>query len=473
MKQLLLSFLFLCFVCCDMIAAPKSTAPWRHGPLMVSENHRFLMHRDGTPFFLQGETAWLMPQRLNRDEVVFYLQQCAAAGYNMVQVQVLNAVPSYNVYGQSSDTDAYWQHLDFIIDEAARNGIYLGLVTVWGSQVKAGKFDEAKARQYGDFLARRYRDRPNIIWIMGGDIQGDIRPEVWQALATTIKQLDKNHLMTYHPRGRYTSAHWWAGAKWIDFHAFQSGHRRYGQRMGNKEYPIPDNTEEDNWMYVDSTWTYKPIKPVIDDEPIYEGIPQGLHDADEPLWTADHVRRYAYWSVFAGSCGHTYGNNSIMQFYRPGLPPAYHVTKPWYDALHDPGFHQMQYLSRLILTFPYFERIPDQTIVLDNGTRYDRLAATRGKDYLLVYNFTARPMRLDLTKISGERKRIWWMNADDGSLVFLGEHPSKVLTLRPHDTRDGVLIAIDATKDYLHTNQTHIIPTATPALGGLPVDRNE
>jgi hypothetical protein len=27
------------------------------------------------------------------------------------------------------------------------------------------------------------------------------------------------------------------------------------------------------------------------------------------------VRRYAYWSVFAGSCGHTYGHNAIMQFY--------------------------------------------------------------------------------------------------------------------------------------------------------------
>jgi hypothetical protein len=51
--------------------------------------------------------------------------------------------------------------------------------------------------------------------------------------------------MTYHPRGRYTSAKWWSKAPWIDFHTFQSGHRRYGQRMGNADYPIPDNTEED------------------------------------------------------------------------------------------------------------------------------------------------------------------------------------------------------------------------------------
>lgn len=57
----------------------------------------------------------------------------------------------------------------------------------------------------------------------------------------------------------------------------------------------------------------KPTKPVIDGEPSYENIPQGLHDPKEVLWKACDVRRYAYWSVFAGAFGHTYGNNSIMQ----------------------------------------------------------------------------------------------------------------------------------------------------------------
>lgn len=46
-----------------------------------------------------------MPQRLNRDEVSYYLNKCKDAGYNMVQVQVLNGVPSMNIYGQYSMTD--------------------------------------------------------------------------------------------------------------------------------------------------------------------------------------------------------------------------------------------------------------------------------------------------------------------------------------------------------------------------------
>jgi hypothetical protein len=355
--------------------------------------------------------------------------------------------------------------MDYIIDRAADHGIYIGMVCIWGGLVKDGKLSVEDAKKYGTFLANRYKNKPNIIWFMGGDIQGDIKPEVWQALATTIKSIDKNHLMTYHPRGRYTSAKWWSKAKWLDFHTFQSGHRRYGQRMGNKEYPIPDNTEEDNWMYVDSTWKYNPIKPVLDAEPSYEDIPVGLHDPNEGRWRDYDVRRYAYWSVFAGSCGHTYGHNAIMQMLKPGYPTSYGDAgdvKAWYQGLKDPGFSQMQYLKRLILSFPYFERMPDQNVILENGTQYNRLIATRGNDYLLVYNYNGNAMKLDLTKISGAKKNVWWMSADNGKLKYLGEFDSKVLTFRyhPQSTRieDGVLIAIDSTKDYLTKEQTDLSP---------------
>ena len=46
----------------------------------------------------------------------------------------------------------------------------------------------------------------------------------------------------------------------------------------------------EGYRYVDSTWAYKPTKPVIDDEPIYEGIPKGLHNPNEGIWQACDVR---------------------------------------------------------------------------------------------------------------------------------------------------------------------------------------
>ena len=471
-----LGMLFLLFTSIALWA----DKPWDHGNLQVSANGRFLQLADGTPFFWQGDTGWLLPERLDRNEVDYYMQRSRMADYNMIQIQVMDDVPSYNIYGQPSLTDGfdfttinrkgvygYWDHLDYIIRKAADQGIYIGMVTIWGSMVKSGKINAQEATLYGEFLARRYKNIPNIVWIMGGDIQGDIHPEVWNALATAIKSIDHRHLMTYHPRGRYTSAHWWSKASWMDFHTFQSGHRKYGQRMGNKDYPIPDNTEEDNWMYVDSTWAYSPIKPVLDAEPSYEDIPKGLHDVNEEHWKDGDVRRYAYWSVFAGSCGHTYGHNAIMQMYKKGYPTSYGNTlqmKTWYEGMEDPGYNQMKYLKRLILSFPYFDRVPDQRIIAGkNGTKYDRLIATRGKDYLLVYNNNRNRMTIDLTRISGKKKQVWWMNPVNGTLTYLGVFDSKVTTFEPQVFAtlpgDGVLIAMDSSKKYLTTQQTELSTT--------------
>lgn len=467
-------------------ATANPDIPWKNGPLRVSDNQRYLVHENGHPFFWLGDTGWLLPERLNRDEAAYYLARCAKAGYNVVQVQTVNGVPAFNVYGQSSHPFGYdftninrpgiygyWDHMDYIIQTAERYGIYIGMVCIWGGLVKSGQMTEEEAVKYGTFLANRYKDSPNIVWIIGGDIQGNIKTEVWETLALTIRSIDSKHLMTFHPRGRTCSSQFFPTAEWIDFHMFQSGHRRYGQRMGNKDYPIPDNTEEDSWRYVEQSLAVSPLKPVLDGEPSYENIPQGLHHDTEPRWSASDVRRYAYWSVFAGSCGHTYGCNDIMQFYRPGINSAYFADTPWWQALDFPGFNQMQYIKNLMLTFPYEERMPDQSVIVNNMQidelvkdvrdtlspaellsikKYHRLIATRGTDYLLVYNYTGRPMQVDLTKISGNQKKAWWYSPVTGEYTYLGEFSNRITSFTPVANgvgEDVVLVVTDASVAYV------------------------
>ena len=61
-------------------------------------------------------------------------------------------------------------------------------------------------------------------------------------------------------------------------------------------------------------------------------------------------------------------------------------------------------------------------------------------------------MKIDLRKISGNQKKVWWMDVSTGKLTYLGQYDNKVLTFHPHKTgigiEDGVLIAIDASKNY-------------------------
>lgn len=471
MKKLLIFLTFICLAG-SATAADATYRPWKNGKLTVSDNHRYLVHENGTPFFWLGNTSWLMPERLNRDEVEYYLGREQKAGFNVEQIQVLNSIPTFNVYGaaaNNADFDfkkvsqpgvyGYWEHLDYIVDVAARLGIYIAMDCIWGSQIN--NMDEQKAAAYGKFLGERYKNKPNIIWMIGGDIMGDKKPEVWDALANAIRKYDTNHLMTFHPRGRTTSARWFNDREWLDFNMFQSGHRRYGQRNGDGDYTIKENTEEDNWRYVDMSIAKEPLKPVLDGEPSYEDIPQGLHDFSQPRWQDYDVRRYAYWSVFGGSCGHTYGHNSIMQFYREGYGASYGCDKPWWKALDDPGLNQMKYLKWLMLTFPYTERVADQSIVAgQNGERYDRVVATRGNDYLLVYNYSGKPMQIDLTRISGEKKNVWMMNPADGTLTFLGEYDNKVTEFVVDGAylrgSDRVLIAVDSNKSYLKKEDTKL-----------------
>ena len=431
--------MMLAILCCLMtsLQAAKVYKPWENGNLKVSDDRHYLIHENGRPFFWLGNTAWLLPERLTRDEVDFYLSREREEGYNVEQIQVLNAIPTFNIYGRQANDEqfsfaqftsknvyGYWDHLDYIVDKAEANGIYIAMDCIWGSQIS--RMNVQQAATYGKFLGNRYKDKPNIIWMIGGDVLGSKGTESWDALARAIKEVDKNHLMTFHPRGRTTSAQWFNDREWLDFNMFQSGHRRYGQRNGDIDYPIPDNTEEDNWQYVSLSQKPENLKPVIDGEPSYEDIPQGLHDINAPRWQANDVRRYAFWAVFAGCFGHTYGHNSIMQFMRPGLSPAYGASKAWWDALNDPGYKQMKYLKRLMLSFPFTVRVADQSIITgENGTQYDRIIATRGNDYLLVYNYSGKDMTIDLSKISGQQKNVWLMNPVDGSLKYLGEYNSR------------------------------------------------
>lgn len=449
--------LYLGITALAIIIASTMTAaerPWNHGKLQVSDNGRYLCHADGTPFFWLGDTGWLLPEKLDRSEAEGYIQAAADAGYNVVQVQTINGVPAINAYGQTSHPNGwdfsrlndktdygYWDHLDHIVDLAAQRGIYIGMVCIWGGLVKGGKMDTGQAEAYGKFLAGRYGKYPNIVWIIGGDCKGDVKPEVWETLATTIKANDPDHLMTYHPFGRTSSAYWWNDAPWLDFNMFQSGHRRYDQTRGDGDNTAEASVAEDNWRYVADGLTRSPLKPIIDGEPSYEDIPHGLHDTTQPRWTAADARRYAYWSVFAGAAGHTYGHNSVMQMKRPGDNPAYGAETPWYEAVRQPGYSQLRHLKNLMLELPYFDRIPDQSVLNDNnGTRYHRPAATRGEDYILVYTYVPQPLSIDLTKIPGATKDAWWMDPTDGKREYIGTVSGKRATFIPTSDHDQVLI---------------------------------
>jgi hypothetical protein len=401
--------------------------------LRVSPNGRFLQTADGKPFFWLADTGWLMFQKLDKEETEKYLEDRRRKGFNVIQCMVLHQASNRNFRGVAALVDGdpgrpnapggydYWEHVDWVVDLAASKGIYLAMVPAWGSIARSKALNESNVVTYGRFLADRYKGKPNLIWLNGGDTQGDRETEVWKTLGRTLRERDPNHLITYHPFGRTQSSTWFHDEPWLDFNMFQSGHRRYGQD------PAPGAKEEDNYLYVQEDYAKKPVKPTLDGEPSYEGIPQGLHDWKEPLWTDADARRYAYWSVFSGSFGHTYGSAAIMSMRKPDeVKRGNGSPKTWEQAMQDPGAGQMLHLKSLILSRPFFERVPDQTLLVGpNGKRYDYIAATRGERYAMLYTYTGRPFEVNLDKLAGRLVKAAWFNPRSGEEQAIGTFERK------------------------------------------------
>jgi len=406
--------------------------------IKISPNHRFFTDENGSPFFWLGDTGWLLFSKLRREEAARYLEDRRRKGFNVIQVMVLHTVGAVNVYGDSALTNKnvahplvspgnsvsneaqydYWDHVDFIIELAAQKGLYMALVPVWGTNVKSGWVKKDDAVTYAKWLANRYKDKWNIIWLNGGDIRGTDSTTTWKAIGSALRSSDPNHLISFHPFGRTSSSEFFQNERWLDFNMFQSGHRSYDLDTSQSEHRYGP----DNYRFLLTDYKLKPTRPTLDGEPSYELIPYGLHDTTKPYWQAADVRRYAYWSVFAGAAGHTYGHNSVMQMHKPtDKASAYGSKKYWYDALNDSGAQQMIYLKKLILSKPYFDRVPDQSLISGgSGGKYNYIAATRGDNYAFIYDYSGRIFTVNMGKIVGTKVKASWYNPRDGSRKEIG-----------------------------------------------------
>ncbi len=204
-------------LCASILAAqPAENTP----RLRVMENGRYLALSDGRPFFYLGDTAWELFHRLDREEADRYLRNRADKGFTVIQAVVLaelGGLDDPNPYGETPLVDrdptrpneAYFEHVDYIVDRAEELGLFVGMLPTWGSwwklvgENRTRLFTLETARAYGAFLGRRYAPKP-IIWIVGGDqnVHGEEERALIEAMAQGLREGDGGaHLITYHPRG--------------------------------------------------------------------------------------------------------------------------------------------------------------------------------------------------------------------------------------------------------------------------------
>ncbi|GMV91714.1 MAG: hypothetical protein AMXMBFR82_14920 [Candidatus Hydrogenedentota bacterium] len=440
------------------------TPLWAEGAndLRVSDNGRFLIHPDGTGFFAVADTAWAIAWKLTREDVEHYLQHRKEQGFNTV---ALVAFPSYeglrieaNAYGDypfevregawnperpittpgenSEDPEEYdyWDHLQYIIDVADAHGLAVILLPAWGGSV-AGSYvkgepteeivlNSGNAYGYGRWIGRRFHDKKNVIWMIGGDrsaVYGDrdYRPvfrAVAEGVADGVNNVDKQDLqadygttiMSYHPRKWHpNSSEWFHNDPWLDFNSIQ-------------DQPTDQN------VAVEHDYRLSPAKPTWLFEGGYEARTRG-----DSVYRDWQIRFQSYQTVFAGGFGITYGSMNVFHFDSGVLDLDEPVTtdnaRGWKAGLDEPGAIDMRHLVDLMATLSndqFLDRIPDQTLIdgdtggmdVGEGVRSSCLQATRGAngDYAMVYSANGRNIRVKMDRLSPQPKSAYWFNPRNG-----------------------------------------------------------
>ncbi len=424
--------------------------------LKISDNKRFLVHDDGSPFFYLGDTAWELFHRCSMSESDMYLRDRAAKGFTVIQAVALAEIDGLHVPNMQGDlplidddptqpNEAYFAHIDAVVDLAASLGLHIGLLPTWGDKwnqkwgVGPEIFTPDNARSYGTFLGRRYADKP-IIWIVGGDrpIENEDHRAIVRAMAEGLREGDGGqHLMTMHTWGPHATSEYVHDETWLDFHTCQSGHAR--------------NSE--NWRFIEADYALSPTRPCMDAEPGYEDMADNIRKLDGGYLDDYETRKSLYWALFAGAHGHTYGCNPVWQMWRPDRKPLIGARRPWYEAIHLPGAGQMQYARRLLLSRPFLERIPDQSLIVsDVGEKTHHVQATRDSAgrYALVYVPSGNEVALDLSKLSGESIVGWWYDPRTGVARSIGrvEKSDRATFEPPAGGPDWVLVIDDAASRF-------------------------
>ncbi|UZD71187.1 DUF4038 domain-containing protein [Brucella sp. JSBI001] len=316
-------------------------------PIKISQDRRIFEDATGKPFLLHGDTAWSLIAELKREDVEDYLQDRRKRGFNAILVNLVehqfSRHPPANAYGEKPFNGEafvdlnpkYFDHAAWVIERAQQLGFvvllapaYLGVSggdQGWFRDIEAA--GPEKMRLYGQKVAERFRQYPNIVWVFGGDFNTPDENLV-SSMAEGIMKISPSSLKTVHPSPETSTAEIWGKENWFSFDTLYSYKDVHAGML--------KRTAEDTAM------------PVILLETFYE---------KEWESTPQTIRRNAYGALLAGAAGQFFGNNPIWHFSSSGLF-AYDGT--WPDALNSPGARSMAIMKALFGKLPWPQLQPDR-----------------------------------------------------------------------------------------------------------------
>jgi hypothetical protein len=353
-------------------------------PLAYSPDRRFLIDSRGVPFPILGRASWLVLS-LSRAAYEEYLADTLAKGFNSIELMAISHIPDgsrvpFNGEGNApfltrldgrpwdgklrydairseapdfaAPNPAYWSFVDRFVDYCASKGIavlmfpayvgYVGTEEGWMKEMVANGTDRMYA--YGAWIARRYHDRNNIVWMLGGDRGTGPNPFSTDELA--VERAFVEGLASVPEQGsRHYSAEW-AGplaTSEPDFAQYITLDGSYGAttaaygRRGYSRAP-----------------TAATMPVFLLEEPYDEEGPDGNNR--NPTYARQPVRRFEWWGWLNSIGGYVAGNGYVWPFQ---YGPWWRLRPLYKSHLDTRNTTDLRHLNGLIKSIPWYALVPD------------------------------------------------------------------------------------------------------------------
>jgi hypothetical protein len=414
-----------------------------------SGKNQYLTDQNGTPFMINGDTSWSLIAQATEAEAQAYFDDRAAKGFNVVLINLIehkfasnapNTIDGIAPFSKKGDfttpNEAYFAHADRIIRMAANDGIVVLLAPTylgygcgdegWCSEIKAG--GTSMMTSWGQYVGNRYKDFPNIIWLIGADtdpVQNGVA-DYLRAFVTAVRAVDSNHLFTAHNAPEESALDVW------------------------------NNSTKDTWLNLNDLYTYSSSYQMAANQyaktnfkPFY--LLETAYENEHSSTTVDNHSQ-AYWAVLSGGLlGHIFGNCPI---WNAGSDSSWCDKSGlnWKTQWQSAGSKTMPLVGKLFMSRPFYKLVPDQSVIKSSnsqGSGYMMSARANDGTFVVLYTPTNKAVTVDMTKISGSSVKVWWFNPTTGAASLSGTFANTgTQAFTPSGSGDWVLVMDDAAQNF-------------------------
>jgi hypothetical protein len=377
---------------------------FKHGDLGVSENKRYLVHYDGTPFLWMGETGWNATLRGTIKEWRDYVDKRASQGFSVIQISprgsgnrnTASAGAEISFKPDGTTDPEWWKDLEEKIAYANDKGLYIfmvGIGSAWRDQTAKNtanqKFESYITGRFASFMVgfspsfdQLYRDE----------------------LDTVQRELQKltTKLISQHPGTNYEANVRYRNSD-VDFAGEQSGHH-----AGNllKVYNAARQWTLDLWNSL-------PVKPVIDIEGMYDAYG---NDTGGRSWREKDVRKCGWIAWLSGSRGYTYGCGDIPPKVPRGKGGVWLFNKDslsydyWRNAVNWPSAGQMTVMRDFFSSIEWWKLVPVHELIVsqqENDTLKIVVSKSPDSSLIVAYLPYNGSVILNMEGLTGNYGCIW------------------------------------------------------------------